>query len=67
MECAYCRIKSEGMLDRFGIPEQELEAMCDKHLLELDDRVRARLFERLVPEETLYLTRLTAERVKRNI
>ena len=55
------------MLDRFGIPEQELEAMCDKHLLELDDRVRARLFERLVPEETLYLTRLTAERVKRNI
>ena len=38
MECGYCifeRLRNEGMWDRFGTTfEQELEASCDKHLLE---------------------------------
>jgi hypothetical protein len=38
LECASCifeRLRSEGMWDRFGTTDdQEIEAMCDKHLIE---------------------------------
>lgn len=40
MECGHCifdRLRSEGMWDRFGTTfEQELEAMCMKHLIECE-------------------------------
>lgn len=38
MECAFCIQERllDGKWDRFGTtPEQELEAFCDRHLLEL--------------------------------
>lgn len=68
LECGHCISErcTEGMWDRFGTtPEQEIEAMCERHLIEIEtiSRKHSITFE----EDGLitYADKLAAERKRR--
>lgn len=65
MECAHCIAEriTEGKWDRFGTTaQQELEAMCEKHLIECEKLYRGHG----VLEWESWADKLAAERKRRN-
>lgn len=64
LECAHCIAEriTEGKWDRFGTTaQQELEAMCERHLIECEKLYRGHG----VPEWESWADRLVAERKRR--
>ena len=71
MECGHCifeRLRNEGMWDRFGTTwQQELEAMCDKHLLETEQLYREHITSFYMPNLQKYVDDLVTERKRREV